>query len=274
MRVRDKVVKGLVYLSVIFTMAMLFLVVGQVLMRGIPYLKPELFAWEYTTDNVSMMPAIINTIEMIVITLAISVPLGVAGAIYMVEYAKPGNKIVKAIRTVTETLQGIPSIVFGLFGMLFFCYTLGWGMSMISGCLTMAIMTLPLMIRSTEEALLATPNSLREASYGLGARKVRTIFRVVLPAASTGIFAGIILSIGRIVGETAAIIYTAGDMPQVASPTMSGRTLAIHMYTLQTESLHKDQAYATAVVLLIVVVLINFLSTRVQKKLEKENGNG
>lgn len=273
-RPTDLLLKGLVYFSIIFTIAMLLLVVGHVLVKGLPNLKPELFAWEYTTENQSMMPAIINTLHMILLTLLICVPVGVMTAIYTCEYARPGNKFVKVVRIFTETLQGIPSIIYGLFGMLFFRYFLEYGMSILSGTLTMAIMCLPLIIRASEEALMAVPNLLREAAYGLGARKLRTVFTVVLPSASMGIFSGIILSIGRIVGETAAIIYTAGTMARLARIDESGRTLAIHMYQLQTEGMFVPQAYATAVVLLIVVIIINAISASIQNKIEaKEQGD-
>lgn len=264
------ILKILVYLSIIFTTAMLILIVGHIMVRGLPNLKPGLFEFGYTSDNQSMTHAIINTVEMIVLVLLIVVPAGVMTAIYNVEYAKPDNKFVKLARVMTETLQGIPSIIYGLFGMLFFAYTIGWDMSIMAGAMTMVIMCLPLIIRSSEEALMAVPNTLREASYGLGARKLKTTVSVVLPAASMGIFSGIILSIGRIVGETAAIIYTAGTMAKLAGPFTSGRTLAIHMYMQQTEGMHVPQAYATAVVLLIVVIFINSLSAYIQNKLEKK----
>ncbi|NLM05568.1 MAG: phosphate ABC transporter permease PstA [Tissierellia bacterium] len=273
-RSTDLLLKGLVYFSIIFTIAMLLLVVGHVLIKGLPNLKPELFAWEHTTENQSMMPAIINTLHMILLTLFICVPVGVMTAIYTCEYARPGNKFVKVVRVFTETLQGIPSIIYGLFGMLFFRYFLEYGMSILSGTLTMSIMCLPLIIRASEEALIAVPNLLREAAYGLGARKLRTVFTVVLPSASMGIFSGIILSIGRIVGETAAIIYTAGTMARLARIDESGRTLAIHMYQLQAEGMFVPQAYATAVVLLIVVIIINAISAGIQNKIEaKEQGD-
>lgn len=269
-----KILKALVYFSIFFSITSLIMVIGHVLVRGILNITPDLFALKYTSDNQSMTHAIINTVEMVALTLLICVPIGVMTAIYMVEFAKPGNKFVKISRVMTETLQGIPSIIYGLFGMLFFAYTLGWGMSVKAGTMTMVIMCLPLIIRSTEEALLAVPNNLREASYGLGARKVRTVFNVVLPAASMGVFSGIILSIGRVVGETAALMYTAGTMPQIANPNQSGRTLAIHMFVQQTEGLHVPQAYATAVVLLVVVIIINGISSYIQNKIEtRERGN-
>ncbi len=268
------ILKILIGLAIVIAMGSLLLVIVQVLMRGIPHLNGDIFDPTWTTENQSMMPAIWNTLLLILITLVLTIPVGVATAIYTVEYAKPGSRFVAISRLMTETLQGIPSIIFGLFGMIFFVNTIGWGNAIISGALTMWFMTLPLVIRSTEEALMAVPMSLREASYGLGATKLRTTFQVVLPAAAMGIFSGIILTIGRIVGETAALIYTAGSMAQYASPMLNGRTLAIHMYLLQTEGIHKDQAYATAVILLIVVLAINGLSTMIQNAYKKkETGN-
>lgn len=257
----------LVWLSAILTVGVLVFLIGYVLVMGIPNLSLDLFAWEYNTDNVSMMPAIINTITMTFCSLLVAVPIGVFSAIYLVEYAKKGNKFVEIVRITAETLSGIPSIVYGLFGFLMFVIACGFSYSMISGVLTLAIMILPLIMRTTEEALKSVPDTYREGSFGLGAGKLRTIFRIVLPSAVPGILSGVILAIGRIVGETAALIYTAGTGPQVAGLADSGRTLAIHMYALLNEGLYTEQAYGTAVVLLVVVLLINTLSGYVAKKL-------
>ena len=246
-------------------LALIFLIV-YILVMGIPHITPDLFAWEYNSDNVSCMPAIINTIIVTLLTLVIAVPFGVGAAIYLAEYAKRGNKFVKLIRTMAETLSGIPSIVYGLFGMLFFVTTLQWRLSLLAGSFTLAIM------RTTEEALLSVPDSYREGSYGLGAGKLRTIAKVILPSAMPGILAGIILAVGRIVGETAALLYTSGSASGLANGLMSsGRTLAIHMYVLANEGLHTDQAWATAVVLLVLVLLINTLSAFIAKKLTSKN---
>ena len=215
-----------------------------------------------------MLPSIINTLIMIGVALLIAVPIGVFSAVYLTEYAKKGNKLVKIIRTTAETLTGIPSIVYGLFGMLFFVTACHMSYSLMAGILTVAIMVLPTVLRTTEEALLAVPDSFREGSFGLGAGKLRTIFKIVLPTAIPGILSGIILAIGRIVGETAALIYTAGTVAEAAGVMDSGRTLAIHMYSLSREGLHTNEAYATAVVLLIVVLLINGLSSLIARKLE------
>lgn len=267
-------IKAILYLCAGLTFALLIGIIFYVCVRGIPYLKPSMFSLKYTTENQSMLPSIINTLLMIVITLLISVPIGVFSAVYMVEYANKGNKFIKIVRLATETLQGIPSIVYGLFGYIFFNigfraleikFSLGY--SIMSGALTMAIMVLPLIIRATEEALLAVDNSYREASYGLGARKLRTVFNVVLPPAANGIFSGIILAIGRVFGETAALIFTSGSVSELAGLLNSGSTLAIHMYMLFGEGIQINESFATAVVLLVFVLIINTFSTILSNKL-------
>ena len=258
---------AVVVLSAVITLAVLAALLLYILAKGIPNLKPELFEWEYNTTNVSMMPAIVNTLTITAMTLVIAVPAGIFSAIYLVEYAKRGNKFVSVVRMTTETLSGIPSIVFGLFGYLFFNIYLGWGYSILGGALTLAIMVLPLIMRTTETALMSVPDAFREGSFGLGAGKLRTVFRVVLPSAVPGILAGIILAVGRIVGETAALLYPAGTAAEVADGFFSsGRTLAVHMYALLNEGLYMEQAYATAVILLVLVVGINALSSFIAKK--------
>ena len=261
---------SLVCVAAAITLGILLLLIGYILVRGIPHLTPTLFAWNYTTENVSMLPALVNTVLMVVLALVIAAPIGIASAIYLVEYAKRGNKFVEWIRLTTETLQGIPSIVYGLFGALFFVKALGWNLSLLAGAFTLAIMILPLIMRTTEEALKAVPDSYREASFGLGAGRVRTVFRIILPAAIPGIFAGIILSIGRIVGESAALIFSAGTIAAVPSSVFdSARTLSVHMYCLYSEGLYTDQAAATAVVLLLIVIAINWVSGIVAKRITK-----
>lgn len=261
----------LVWLAAIAAMATVLFIIGYILVMGVPYLNADIFSLEYTSDNCSLVPSLINTILMTLLALIIAVPLGIFSAIYLVEYAKRGNKLVSVVRTAAETLQGIPSIVYGLFGMLFFVEALGWGYSLLAGSFTIAIMILPLIMRTTEEALLSVPDSYREGSFGLGAGKLRTVFKIVLPSAVPGILAGVILAIGRVVGETAALIYTAGAVSDYPKNIMSStRTLAVHMYTLSNEGLHTNQAYATAVVLLVLVLLINFLSSALAKKITKK----
>ena len=260
----------IILLGAFITIGVLVYLIGYILVTGIPNITPELFEWEYNSDNVSMMPAIINTITMTLLTLLMAVPIGIFSAIYLVEYAKKGNKLVSVIRITTETLSGIPSIVYGLFGFLMFNVTFKWGYSFLSGAITLAIMILPLIIRTTEETLLAVPDSYREGSFGLGAGKLRTVFRAVLPSAVPGILAGVILAIGRIVGETAALIYTSGTVTGIPENLMdSGRTLSVHMYALLSEGLYMEQAYATSVVLLVLVLGINTLSGFIAKKVGK-----
>ena len=260
----------LIILSAVIMIGAMIFIIGYILVRGIPNMKPELFEWQFTSENQSMMPAIINTVLMTLCTLVMAVPVGVFSAIYLAEYSKKGSKIVKIIRMTVETLSGIPSIVYGLFGFLAFVIALHWQYSFISGAITLAIMVLPLIMRTTEEALLAVPDSYREGSYGLGAGKLRTIFKIILPAAMPGILAGVILAVGRIIGETAALIFTAGTTAAVPENIFSStRTLAVHMYCLLSEGLYIDQAYATAVVLLVMVIIINALSSFLAKKLTK-----
>lgn len=265
------VLKGLVYGAAMLTFAVLLFLLGYILVTGIPHLKPSLFRWNYTSENVSMMPAILTTVETTALALLLAVPLGLFTAVYLNEYAKRGNKLVNVIRITTETLSGIPSIVYGLFGMLFFVTQLHWGYSLISGAFTLAIMVLPVIMRTTEEALIAVPDSYREGSFGLGAGKLRTVFTIVLPSAMPGILSGVILATGRIVGETAALIYTASSMPQIPKSIFSStRTLAVHMYLLSNEGLYIGQTYGTAVVLLVLVLAINCLSGFIAGKLAKK----
>ena len=258
----------LVRLAALITCAVIFFLVAYILIKGIPYLSPALFAWEYNTQNVSLMPALINTVIMTALSLLLAAPIGIFSAIYLNEYAKRGNRVVKLVRIAAEVLSGIPSIVYGLFGMLFFVVTLGWGYSLLAGTFTLTIMILPLIMRTTEEALIAVPDSYREGSFGLGAGRLRTVFSIVLPAAIPGILGGVILAIGRIVGETAALIFTAGTLAKVPGSLLdSTRTLSVHMYNLSSEGLYLNQAYATAVVLLVLVMLINGCSAYLAKRM-------
>lgn len=258
----------LVCFAAIITVGVLLSLILYVLVRGIPAIRPEMFSPEYTSENQSMLPAIINTLTVVLFTLLLAVPIGVFSAIYLTEYAGRGSKLVKLVRTTTETLSGIPSIVYGLFGAIFFNTFLGWGYSLISGVCTLAIMILPLIMRTTEEALIAVPDAYREGSFGLGAGRLRTVFKIVLPSAAPGILSGVILSIGRIIGETAALIYTAGTIKGIAGSVFEpGSTLAIHMYSQTNEGWYEEQAYATAVILLVLALLMNALSGLLAKKL-------
>lgn len=252
---------AVVYLAAFLTFGMLLFIIGYILVKGIPHFSLDFFSWEYNSENVSVVPSILNTLLMAVITLIIVVPVGIGAAIYTVEYAKRGSRVVKVVRITTETLQGIPSIVYGLFGLLFFVNAMKWGQSMLAGACTLAIMVLPVIMRTAEEALQSVPDEYREASFGLGAGRLRTVFRIVLPPAVPGILSGVILAVGRIVGETAALIYTSGTVAKIPGSLMqSGRTISLHMWMLANEGLHEDKAYATAVLLLLLVIGINYLS--------------
>lgn len=259
----------LTHLAALITVLVLGLLVAYILGRGIPNLRPEMFSLTYTSENQSMLPAILNTCTMTLLSLLAAVPFGIGSAIYLVEYAKKGSRIVNLVRVTTETLSGIPSIVYGLFGMLFFSGKLHLGFSMLSGALTLAIMILPLIMRTTEEALLSVPDLYREGSFGLGAGRLRTVRCIVLPTAVPGILSGIILAIGRIVGETAALMYTSGTVAKVAGLFDSGSTLALHMYKQASEGLYTEQAYATSVILLLLVFIINFISGRIARQITK-----
>lgn len=250
----------IVRLAILTSVATFAFIIGYILYNGVEYLTPSLFEWTYTSENVSMMPAIINTITMVLLSLLIATPIAIFGAVFLEEYANSKSRSVQLIVVAAETLTGIPSIVYGLFGYLAFVIYFGLGLSFVAGALTLAIMVLPLILRNTQEAIKAVPIMYKEASFGLGAGRLRTIFVIILPCAISGILAGVILSVGRIVGESAALLYTAGTVAQVADFGDSGRTLSVHMYALLSEGQYMEQAYATAVVLLIIVIGINFVS--------------
>jgi len=274
-KMQSAVLRSLVYIAASTTVAVLAFIIGYILFKGVPHLSWKLFSLHYTSDNVSMLPAMVNTVSITVLSLLIAAPVGIFSAIYLVEYARKGNRFVSIIRTTAETLAGIPSIVYGLFGYLMFVVALGWGYSLIAGAATLAIMILPVIMRTTEEALKSVPDIYREGSFGLGAGKLRTVFKIVLPSAVPGILAGVVLSVGRIVGETAALIYTAGTVAQIPSNLAeSGRTMSVHMYSLWKEGFNADASYATAVVLLIIVIGLNTLSAYVARRFTKGKIDG
>lgn len=266
----SKVFRALVYAATLLTVIAVCFIIGYILVMGVPQIRPEMFALEYNSDNVSFMPALFNTIIVIALSVSCSSIFGIGAAIFLNEYTNRGNWFVRLVALATETLSGIPSIVYGLFGLLFFVYYLQWGLSLLAGVCTMAIMTFPIIMRATQEALQAVPDLYREGSFGLGAGRFRTVMRIALPAAIPGILGGIILAIGRTVGESAALIYTAGSIAETPSTVFdSTRTLAVHMYLLASEGLHIDATYATAVILLIFVLIINAASTFVANKITK-----
>lgn len=255
--------------AIAVTIGSLLWILLYILINGIPHLRWDLIFGPYSADNPSMSFSIVTTVILVALCLAIAAPIGICSAIYLTEYAKRGNRLVRVIRLTTETLAGIPSIVYGLFGALFFGNTLGFGYSILTGALTVSIMILPIIIRSTEEALKSVPDSYREGSFGLGASKLRTVMRIVLPSAASGIFSAVILSIGRIVGETAALIFTLGSVAKFPQTLMdSSRTLAVHMYisTRDGGMAGRNLAFATGVILIVIVLLISLLTAYLSKK--------
>ncbi len=269
---KDNVLRGFIWLAAALTVGFLFWIIWYILSNGLKHVD-----WAFVTDNYTrtgdehgIFPMIISTIYMVIASIAVAAPLGIMTAIYLTEYAKVGSKLVKVIRFCTESLAGIPSIIFGLFGMTFFVAILGFGFSILSGALTLSILILPVIIRTTEEALMAVPLTYREGSYGLGASKIYTIWRLILPSAIPGILTSVILSIGRVIGESAPVFLTAGMVARIPDSLMdSGRTLTVHLYKLTTELFtieEWNQAYGTATVLIVVVLLINMVTKLIAKR--------
>ena len=264
----------LVSVSALLTVLTLLFLIAYILIKGIPYLTPSLFAWEYTTENVSLMPALVNTIVMTGLSLLIAVPLGIFAAIYLVEYAKRGNRLVSIVRITAETLTGIPSIVYGLFGFLLFAVALGWSYTILGGAMTLAIMILPTIIGVTESAVRSVPESYYEGSLALGATKERSIFFVMLPAAKSGILAGVVLGIGRAIGETMAVIMVAGNQPRMPKGLLQGvRTMTANIVTEMgyASGLHREALIATGVVLFVFILIINLSLSLLNRRAEHAN---
>ncbi|MDN3616381.1 phosphate ABC transporter permease PstA [Vibrio gallaecicus] len=263
---KDNVLKVFIWGAAAVTVGFLFWIIWYILSNGLQHVD-----WNFVTDDYTrtgteqgIFPMIISTIYMVIASISVAAPLGIMTAIYLTEYAKVGSRLVKVIRFCTESLAGIPSIIFGLFGMTFFVSILGLGFSILSGALTLSILILPVIIRTTEEALMAVPQTYREGSYGLGAPKIYTIWRLILPSAMPGILTSVILSIGRVIGESAPVFLTAGMVARIPESVLdSGRTLTVHLYKLTTELFTIDewnQAYGTATVLIVLVLLINMVT--------------
>lgn len=275
-RTVDKVLYGLIYLSAAFSVLILLTIIGYVFIRGISSLSLEFLITVPSSRKGTMGIAgnIVNTLYIILITLLIATPLGVGSAIYLNEYAKPG-RLVKLIEFTTETLSGIPSIIFGLFGMVFFGTTLRFGYSILTGALTLTLMILPLITRNTQESLKTVPDSYRCGALGMGATKWYMIRTILLPSAMPGILTGVILSIGRIVGESAALLFTAGSgflLPKAGMGLIhkileSGGTLTIQMYLSMAKAQY-DAAFGIALVLIIIVFAINYLTKLLSKRFD------
>jgi len=268
-KIKDYILKVLIIGSTGLTVAILIWILAYVIMNGVGEINWEFLSTAPDGEEGGILPMIITTFYMVFLSLMIATPIGILSSIYLVEYAKPG-KTLRLIRFATESLAGIPSIVFGLFGMIFFVVFLDMGWSLISGSITLSIMVLPTIIRTTEESLKAVPDSFREGSLGLGATKLRTIWKAVLPSAIPGILASVILSIGRVVGETAAVYLTAGMAPYIPKNVFeSGRTLSVHLYMLSKEGISFEKAFATATILIILILVINFFANMVGNRLNK-----
>ncbi|AWI34713.1 phosphate ABC transporter permease PstA [Helicobacter apodemus] len=255
--------------SLLTTLGIFGILIGFIFYKGILHFSPSLFEWEYNSQNISMLPALINTLNMVAFSIFLTTPIGVFGAIFLNEYNSKKNKLLYVIKIASDTLLGIPSIVYGLFGYLAFVIYFGFKISFLSGVLTLSLMILPLILRNSQEALKSVPIELREASLALGAGKLRTIFIVILPASIPMILAGILLSIGRVVGESAALLYTSGGVAKIAGLTDSGRTLSVHMYIISSEGQYINEAYTTAMVLIVIVLVINLLANYIAKRLTK-----
>ena len=261
--------------SLILSLIILIAIIVFILVRGLPYVNMQLLFGDYGRYP-SIKSALMGTLYLILVSIIIAAPIGIGSAIFLTEYTNSKSKIVRFIRVATETLAGIPSIVYGLFGYLVFVVALGLKYSLLGGGITLAIMILPVIVRSTEESLLAVPKTLREGSFALGSSKVRTIFSVVLPCATSGIVTSLILAVGRVISESAVLILTVGmvvnKMPEsVLSP---GTSLALDVYYFSSHG-YPEQAAATGVVLLVLVILINALAALLNKVLGKgELANG
>lgn len=278
-RPMDTFLRFLINGAALVTVVVLVGIIGYILVNGLPYISWRFISTPYseTKDELKgILPMIINTVYIVVITLLISAPIGISSAIYLTQYAKQG-RLVKAIRFTTEVLSGIPSIIFGLFGYTVFCILFRLQTSILAGCLTMSICILPTIIRTTEESLLAVPESFKEGAMALGAGKLRVIMGIVLPCAMPGVLTAVILAMGRIVGESAALLFTSGlsyNMPRgfLQQIFSSGRTLTLHLYQTAREAASPDAmniAYATAAVLLILVFLLNRLAGLLSRSLRK-----
>ena len=271
-KLKENILKLLVYLSAAFTVTILVVIVGYIFIKGISGINPTFLFSDYSASgDGGILPMIVTTIYTVFLSIGVATPIGILAAIYLQEYAKKG-KMVTAIRFATESLAGIPSIIYGLFGGIFFVVTLGMKYSILSGSLTVAIIILPVIIRTTEEALKTVPQNYREASLALGSTKFQTLYKVVLPSAIPGILSGLILSVGRVIGESAAILLTAGTVAKMPGGIFdSARTLTVHAYLLTKETGDIQGAASIGIVLIVIVLLLNTVAKVVAKKLNKAN---
>ncbi len=270
---KDKLSVGLLWLCGLLSLAFLLLVVGYIFVRGVGAIS-----WEFLTAPPRLMgkeggiwPSIVSTVYLVTLSLLFASPVGVGAAIYFFEYAK-NKRVIRYLRFATEILAAVPSILFGLFGFSFFVNFLGLGWSVLSGSLTLALMILPTIQRTAEEALASVPKSYIEGSLALGATRWQTMVQVVLPAATSGIITGIILAVGRSIGETAAVLLTAGSSLATPNSLFSpARSLSVHLFILATEGISNQRAYATSLLLIVLVFLINILANQLRRRLSRRS---
>lgn len=269
-KIKDHLLRGVLWFSSLLTIVILVTIIGYIFVKGYKLINFDFIFGDYSpTGGGGIWPMIVTTIYTIVISLLIATPIGIFAAVYLQEYAKQG-RLVRIIRFATESLTGIPSIIYGLFGAVFFVATLKFGMSIIAASLTLTIIILPVVIRTTEEALKTVPQSYREGSLALGTTKLQTLLKVILPSAVPGILSGIILSMGRIIGESAAIFLTAGTVAALPEGIFSSaRTLTVHSYLVTQESGDIELASAIGIVLIVIILVLNLTATYISKKLNK-----
>ena len=271
-KLKENTWKVLLWASALITIAILVFIIGFILIKGYKGISIKYLFEDYSASgNGGILPMIMSTLYTVLLSIGIATPIGILSAVYLQEYAKQG-KLVKIIRFATESLSGIPSIVYGLFGAIFFVDLLGFGYSILAGSLTVSIIILPVIIRTTEEALKAVPQSYREASLGLGATKFQTLYKVTVPSALPGVLSGVILSIGRVVGESAAILLTTGTVAKMATSIMSSsRTLTVHAYLVAKETGNIEAATSVGIVLLAIILILNTIAKLITKKFSKAN---
>ena len=271
-KTKDIILNSLVYLCALFTVGVLAVIVAFIFIKGIKLINPTFLFSDYSAGgNSGILPMIMTTLYMVALSVTVATPIGVLAAVYLQEYAKQG-KVVKIIRFATESLAGIPSIVYGLFGGIFFVVVLGFNYSILAGALTVSIIILPVIIRTTEESLKTVPISYREASLGLGATKFQTLYKVIIPSSIPGILSGLILSIGRVVGESAAILLTAGTVAQMPKSIFdSGRTLTVQAYLVTKEKGNIEEAAAIGIVLIVIILMLNTVAKLISTKFNKAN---
>ncbi|MDH7479070.1 MAG: phosphate ABC transporter permease PstA [Syntrophomonadaceae bacterium] len=265
----EKFWRIILWMIALATVLLLTVIIVHIVSRGIGSIS-----WSFLSENPrhmgrdgGILPVLVGTLYLVAVSLLLAVPIGIGAAIYLTEYVRQG-RLVSLIRFSTEALAGIPSIIFGLFGFVFFVIQLQLGWSVISGSLTLALMILPTIVRTSEEAIRSVPLSYREGSYALGASRWQTVSRVVLPSAVPGITVGVILGLGRAVGETAAVLLTAGSSLHAPSSLVDpARSLAVHLYILASEGISMQRAYATATILVIAVLMINLLANLVMRRM-------